>query len=68
MTHPEEIHGVSHSQFSIARYYGGIKFNGVEYVYDPARDVLVRKDVVKERAAAQRRAKRAEKAKGGNFL
>lgn len=47
---PEEIHGVSKSQFSIARYYGGIKYNGTVYVYDPTRDVLIRADLLKSRA------------------
>lgn len=46
---PEEIHDVSQSMFSIARYYGGIKFNGEQYVYDPTRDVLIRADILKAR-------------------
>ena len=44
-TGPEEIHGVSQSQFSIARHYGGITFNGTPYIYDPVRDVLIRGDL-----------------------
>ena len=56
---PEEIHNVSHSQFSIARHFGGIRFNGAGYTYDPTRDVLIRDDVLKARAAAERKAKRA---------
>lgn len=55
---PEEIHGVSLSMFSVARYYGGCTFNGATYVYDLARDVLVRADVLKARKAAERKAKR----------
>lgn len=50
---PEEIHGVSQSQFSIARHYGGIKFNGTPYVYDPTRDVLIREDIHRARAKAK---------------
>lgn len=33
---------------SIARHYGGAKINGVEYVYQPAKDALIRKDWVKK--------------------
>lgn len=62
---PEEIHNVSKSQFSIARHFGGIRFNGVGYTYDPTRDVLIRDDVLKSRAAAQRKVKRAAKGKEG---
>lgn len=53
LTGPEEIHEVSRSQLSIARYYGGIKFNGTHYVYDPTRDVLIREDIHRERAKAK---------------
>lgn len=44
---PFVIRGVSQSQFSIARYYGGLKFNGSDYTYFPEADELVRDDVVK---------------------
>ena len=33
---------------SIARHYGGIKINGVEYIYQPVHDALIRKDWVKK--------------------
>lgn len=33
---------------SIARHYGGIIIQGVEYVYQPVKDVLIRKDWVKK--------------------
>lgn len=62
---PEEIHNVSMGFFSIARYYGGIKFQGVYYAYDPTRDVLVRDDVLKARAKAEREKKKAKKAAKG---
>lgn len=52
LTGPEEIHGVSQSQFSIARFYGGAIYNGTRYVYDAERDVLIREDVFKRRKAA----------------
>lgn len=54
---PYMIDGVSRSQFSIARYYGGILFNGAQYDYDAATDTLVRADVKK----AVRKMRRAEK-------
>lgn len=44
---PFAIAGVSHSQFSIARHYGGIVFKGFKYVYNPATDELIRPDVLK---------------------
>jgi hypothetical protein len=43
MEHPEIIYNVSQSQLSIARHYGGITYNGVEYVYNPADDTLTKK-------------------------
>ena len=58
---PEEIHGVSLSQFSIARHYGGARYMGHAYVYDAGRDVLVRVDVLNARKrAAKKEAKPAE--------
>lgn len=42
---PERIYGVSQSQFSVARYYGGCKFAGKTYHYDANTDSLVRMDV-----------------------
>lgn len=45
---PERIHHVSKTQLSIARYFGGCKYNGDEYVYIPGEDVLIRKDVFKK--------------------
>ncbi len=61
MTPPDEIHGVSQSQFSIARHYGGITFNGAHYTYIPHEDKLIRDDVLKARAKAARDAKKANK-------
>lgn len=58
---PEEIHGVSRSQFSIARHYGGITYMGHRYVYEAGRDVLVRADVLKARKRAERAAKKEAK-------
>ena len=38
---------VTQTQFSIARHYGGIRFQGVEYTYLPEGDQLVREDILK---------------------
>jgi hypothetical protein len=46
-TTPFPIQGVSQGMFSIARHYGGAKFNGSDYAYIPEHDELVRDDVVK---------------------
>ena len=37
----------SKGMFSIARHYGGVKFNGWSYIYIPEHDELVRDDIVK---------------------
>lgn len=39
--------GVSMSQLSIARLYGGCKVNGHSFIYNPTDDSLIREDVVK---------------------
>lgn len=44
---PWQIFGVSRSQLSIARHYGGCKYNGHGYAYDPIDDSLTRDDVLK---------------------
>ena len=38
---------VSQTQLSIARHYGGIKYNGHHYTYFPESDELIRNDVLK---------------------
>ncbi|MGH8760730.1 MAG: hypothetical protein ACREVZ_13635 [Burkholderiales bacterium] len=52
MNAPEEIHNASHSQFSVARHYGGCKFAGAHYHYDAATDRLIRTDVWQARVKA----------------
>ncbi len=60
---PVEIFHVSRSQLSIARHYGGCKYQGVSYHYDEERDTLVRLDVWQARIKADKaEAKRAAKA------
>lgn len=44
------IENVSHSQLSIARFYGGARVNGVEYVYVPYQDILVQRKYCKQYA------------------
>ena len=44
---PFGIRNVSMTQLSIARHYGGIKYNGDEYTYLPKTDELIRNDVLK---------------------
>jgi len=52
---PEKIYGWLNSQLSIARHYGGCKFNGADYMIDYADpdQPLVRVDALrKEKKAA----------------
>ncbi len=44
---PFAIYGVSQSQFSIARHYGGASYNGAHYTYFPEDDELIRDDVLR---------------------
>jgi hypothetical protein len=44
---PYGITNVTMTQFSIARHYGGIKFNGESYTYLPNTDELIRDDVLR---------------------
>ena len=64
---PYVIGGVSQSQLSIARHYGGCTYGGREYYYIPTTDELIREDVVKwvttRRKEAQRAAREATEAK-----
>ena len=43
--HPRVISYVSNTQFSVARYYGGMTMNGKTYIYDDRIDCLFRDDV-----------------------
>lgn len=44
---PFAISNVSQTQLSIARHFGGIKFHGHCYTYNPEADELVRNDVLR---------------------
>lgn len=54
MRTPEIIYNVSQSQLSIARHYGGINYNGVEYVYNPADDTLTKKKPPEKKSRSKR--------------
>lgn len=58
---PWQILGVSQTQFSIAKFCGGIKLNGHRYTYDPADDSLTRDDVLDEAVKMRRVAKEPSK-------
>jgi hypothetical protein len=64
---PECFYNVSQTQLSIARYYGGIKYNGADYHYDAESDTLTRMDVWRARMASSKdeadRTARAEREK-----
>lgn len=52
---PYAIQSVSQGMFSVARHYGGAKYNGASYTYIPETDELVRDDVVKAVQRAERK-------------
>ena len=58
---PYGVQNVSCSQMSIARHYGGIKYNGQDYLYLPATDELIRDDVFRWLTKRERNAKQAAK-------
>ena len=63
MIAPERIYHVSHGQFSVARHFGGCKFQGKHYYYDAENDALVRHDVWKKELKEDKdKAKRIAKA------
>jgi len=49
--------GVSMTQFSLAKHYGGCKVQGKHFVYNPLDDSLIREDVVKWIAKRKKAAK-----------
>lgn len=58
---PYGMTNVSMTQLSIARHYGGCKYQGESYTYLPHTDELIRDDVLKW----QRKHKRAAKTPNG---
>jgi hypothetical protein len=69
---PYVIGGVSHSQFSVARHFGGCTYGGREYAYIPTTDELIREDVVKwvekRRKEAQRTGRETDEAQQMEML
>jgi hypothetical protein len=65
---PFIIQGVSQSQFSVARHYGGCTFQGQSYVYVPGADELVRADVVKWLAKHRKTQQKGRAAQQITFL
>ena len=61
MNETERFYNVSQSQLSIARYYGGLTFNGAHYYYDAASDTLTRADVWAAQEADRKATVAAEK-------
>ena len=54
---PYGMTSVRMTQFSIARFYGGIKYNGDSYTYLPHTEELIRDDVLKWQKKQKRAAK-----------
>jgi len=55
---PKKFYGVSQSQLSIARYYGGITYNGHLYTYNPVDDTLTLDSELKAEKKEKKRRKR----------
>jgi len=65
MNAPEKIYGWMDSQLSIARFYGGINFQGHYYAIDMADPdhPLVRQDAIKKAKKKTKKVERTEKDK-----
>lgn len=55
MKHTILYENISLTQLSIARHFVGAIINGVEYLYIPDKDALLRKDWVKKYGASRKR-------------
>ena len=60
MNAPDKIYGWLDSQLSIARFYGGITFQGHSYVIDikDPKQPLVRQDILKSENPKKRKVKK----------
>lgn len=45
---PKAVYGITGSYFSIARHYGGMNFNGAQYIYAQKLDACIRADLFKK--------------------
>lgn len=65
---PERIYGWMDTQLSIARFYGGITYNGHSYVIDAhdPQHPLVRADVVQAERKANRAAEKKKAQRGAH--
>jgi len=61
---PFLIRGVTEGIFSVARYYGGAKYNGASYTYVPATDELIRDDVLKFVAKLRKPRRKSKRVEG----
>jgi len=59
---PFAIQGVMNTQLSIARFYGGIRYNGDGYTYMPDGDELIRDDVLLFVTKLRKKQRKTEKA------
>ena len=64
---PYGVKNVSHTQLSIARYYGSINFNGFKYIYNPMADELIREDVLKWKTKQWREKQKSNRKKNENI-
>ena len=64
---PYGVKNVSHTQLSIARYYGAINFNGFKYIYQPMTDELIREDVLKWKIKQWRANQKSTRKKNENI-
>ena len=62
---PFMITGVSRTQFSVARHYGGVTAYGCEYIYDHLSDTLIRHDVVRWIGKERKRVAKEKKLAAG---
>ena len=61
--HPPKFYRISQTQMSIARHYGGIVFNGKQYIYNPIDDTLTREDVWKKENMKKKKSKKKKLSK-----
>lgn len=70
MTPPERIYGWLNTQMSIARFYGGMPYQGHSYFIAPNEEgqPLVREDVIKREAKDKKQATKKAAAEIGKAM